>query len=126
MVERRNLPRQALPNARLRHDGRPMGSKCGPTCRPPTSSQAHCSVCHQTMRAVGDFDDHRFDGWCLELAALGLAEVDRLWATPEGHRANEMNLAKLAKAQSQRPPGSVEPRTPPVGTSTKGGGVDHV
>jgi len=127
MVLRKDLPRQELPDApRGRDGGRPSGSKCRATCNAPLSSQAHCSVCHQTMRSVTDFDQHRYDGWCLDLAALGLMEVDGLWATPEGHAAREMDLAKLAIARSQRAPGNAKPLTPAVGTSSKGGGVDHV
>jgi len=48
-------------------------------------SQAHCAVCHSTLRTVSDFDAHRRDGYCLDLEALGLGERDGLWATPEGH-----------------------------------------
>jgi hypothetical protein len=126
MVLRKDLPRQFLPNAPRSRDGRPRGTKCGPTCHRPIGPQAHCSVCHALLRSVTDFDQHRYDGWCLDLTALGLVEVDGLWATPEGHAAREMDLAKLALARSQRATGIAKPLTPAVGTSTKGGGVDHV
>lgn len=61
---------------------RPMGSKCGDTCRHPTQSQAHCSVCHLTFGGVSGFDEHRSDGWCVEPAALGFEERDGIWRWP--------------------------------------------
>jgi hypothetical protein len=80
-------------------DGRPIGTRCGPDCRAPVGgSQAHCGTCHQTTRTTGDWQRHRQDGWCLNLASLGLVEQGGIWATPEGHvaadRAREMLAAR--------------------------------
>lgn len=97
MTESNNTLRQSLPDARCGAGGRPIGSKCRSDCRPPIGdSQAHCSVCHCTLRAISDFDRHRRDGWCLDLPALGLVDVDRLWATPEGHAAAQRSRDLLA------------------------------
>ena len=108
MVLRKDLPRQELPDARLRTDGRPMGSKCTDSCKRPTQSQAHCSVCHSSMRSVSFFDQHRMDGWCLDLPALGLIEVGGLWATPEGHAQRDASRAMLASRRFQPSGAGVE------------------
>ncbi len=74
---------------------------CTTDCHPPTPSQAHCGACHITMRTVTDFDRHRRDGQCLDPAAIGLVQVGRLWATPEGHRERERDVARLADARAR-------------------------
>jgi hypothetical protein len=89
-----------------------IGSKCRPGCRAPAGgSQAHCSVCHLTFRAVGDFTRHRRDGRCVDLAAMGLVERGGVWATPEGHAAAEGARAMLAARRFQGLPGSQDGRT---------------
>lgn len=98
--------RQQLPNARRGVDGKPLGSRCTGACLAPANSQCHCSVCHQTIRTVSDFDRHRIGGECLELTELGLVEVDGLWASPEGHAQRET----LRRRFEQDPPFPVIPR----------------
>jgi hypothetical protein len=111
-MEIKTLPRQSLPDAPRGADGRPVGSKCRPGCRAPAGgSQAHCSVCHSTLRSVSDFDRHRRGGGCTELAAMGLVERDGVWATPEGHAAAEGARAMLAARRFQGLPGSQDGRT---------------
>ena len=89
---------QELPDVPRNADGRPMGTKCRPTCRAPIGrAQTHCTVCHSTLRTVGDFDRHRRDGWCLDLPSLGLVESDGLWATPEGHVQGDAKRDILAR-----------------------------
>lgn len=99
-------PRQALPDAPRSRDGRPIGTRCRPGCRPPVAgtSQCHCRVCHSSVRALGQFDQHRQDGWCLDLAALGLVEVDGMWATPEGHAAADRARDLLAASRRTASP----------------------
>lgn len=43
----------------------PVGTKCQDTCKRPTQTQAHCSVCHLTFRSVTSFDKHRKNGYCV-------------------------------------------------------------
>ncbi len=76
---------------------RPIGSRCTPDCRLPVRSQAHCSVCHRTLSGVTYFDQHRRDGWCVDLPDLGLVEVDGLWSSPAGH-AQRAQLVSLRDA----------------------------
>lgn len=75
---------------------RPVGTRCTPECRTPRGTQAHCSVCHNTMSGVTFFDAHRRDGRCVDPALLGLVEVDGLWFTPEGHESRAVSAARLA------------------------------
>lgn len=78
---------------------------CTSTCHRPTAAQAHCGSCHRTFRNVSWFDAHRRDGACLDPATLGLVEVRRVWATPEGHTVDETRTARLRDADSRRPHG---------------------
>lgn len=80
----------------------PTGSRCGPECRQPAASQAHCSVCHRTLGGISYFDAHRCNGWCNEPAALGLVEADGLWTTPEGHQRRAADSARLAAHRAER------------------------
>lgn len=76
---------------------RPIGTRCTRgACRFPKGSEAHCSVCHQTMSGVSYFDDHRRDGRCVPLTDLGLVEQDGLWTTPEGHASRAASAERLA------------------------------
>lgn len=95
------IPRQALPHAPRSRDGRPVSTRCRPDCRPPAagSSQCHCGVCHSSVRALSHFDQHRQEGWCLDLPALGFVEVDGMWATPEGHAAADRARGMLAASR---------------------------
>ena len=90
-------------------------SRCTDACRRPTASQAHCSVCHRTFGGVRGFDKHRHNGACLEPTALGMTDRDGIWVRPMG-----------ATARFPVPGDAVEPRTPVVASSPKGGDVDHV
>jgi hypothetical protein len=93
--------RQPLPDNPHSKDGRPIGTPCGPGCRRPVGgSQTHCGTCHQTMRGINAFDRHRRDGHCLDLTALGLVEIDRMWATPEGHAAAAQSRDTLAATRA--------------------------
>lgn len=63
---------------------RPIGSRCSEaaihrksSCKRPTPSQAHCSVCHRTFSGVWWFDEHRRDGFCVMPEVL--EEVDGVW-----------------------------------------------
>lgn len=92
-----------LPKAKLRtvvpspEDGKSLGTPCEPGCRTPQGNlECHCSVCHRTMRGVRYFDDHRRDGECIDLPAMGLRENNGLWATPEGHTQRAKRSAVLA------------------------------
>lgn len=59
-----------------------VGTRCRDTCRCPSLSQAHCSVCHVTFGGVSLFDDHRKAGECVEPASLGMVERDGIWRRP--------------------------------------------
>lgn len=100
MTEPKKLPRQPLPNAPRAADGRPIGTRCTGTCHRANSTQCHCTVCHNLIATVTDFDRHRQDGYCLDLTSLGLVERDGLWATPERHANDERKAAILAAART--------------------------
>jgi hypothetical protein len=121
-MRRTDLPRQELPHAPRHPDGRPRGTRCTDQCRRPASRGVHCGVCHATMRSVTDFDNHRSDGWCLDLAAIGLINVDGLWATREGHRQRAEDSARLARVRSQRLPGDADALAAPDGADGHGDG----
>jgi hypothetical protein len=53
------------------------------------------------VRSVTDFDNHRFDGRCLDLTSIGLVEDAGLWATPEG-QAHHARLSALAIERNTR------------------------
>lgn len=97
-----------------------IGTRCTNTCRLPSQSQAHCSVCHRTFGGVSGFDMHRRDGACVDPRKFGIVERDGLWRTPEGHDRREMDAWRLAEWRSQRPLVSAEPQTAPMGGSVQG------
>lgn len=97
----------------------PIGSRCTATCRLPSQSQAHCSVCHRTFGGVSGFDMHRRNGWCIDPTKFGIVERDGLWRTPEGHDRRELDASRLAEWRSQRSVANVEPQTASVGSTTQ-------
>lgn len=54
-------------------------NRCDNRCVKPGvgTNQCHCTVCHKSFTAVGNFDDHRRHGQCLNPADLGM--------TPNSH-----------------------------------------
>lgn len=80
---------------------RPTGSRCRPSCRRPSGTGAHCSVCHRGFPGVGYFDQHRRDGYCIDPATFGLVEAAGLWTTPEGHEARALSAARLAELKTR-------------------------
>jgi hypothetical protein len=100
-VHRPTVDRCAGLHARHQNATAPIGSKCQTTCRPPSPSQAHCTVCHRTFGGIRYFDAHRCNGWCLDPTNLGLVDENGLWTTPEGHERRAADTARLAAARAQ-------------------------
>lgn len=73
---------------------RPIGSKCGPDCKRPSQTQAHCTVCHVTFGGVSGFDRHHGDRDCLSPTDLGMVERDGVWRTPMSDAARASFVAK--------------------------------
>ena len=67
-------PRKAAIFAASHADG-PSWTRCRPACVQPHGRQAHCPVdnCHHTFTTVSNFDKHRRNGRCLDLATIGMA-----------------------------------------------------
>lgn len=100
-VIRKELPKLAIDGPRGKEDNRPIGSKCRVDCHMPyPGAWSHCTVCHSTFAGRSMFDDHRYDGWCIDPEALGLTSQGGLWATPEGHEARRIGAERLAKARA--------------------------
>jgi hypothetical protein len=87
---------------------------CTATCHRPSQSQAHCGAagCHRTFRNVDHFDRHRRDGTCVDPATLGMVEVDRIWASPEAHRAAAQARGVLETSRSRRASRRQSPEPP--------------
>lgn len=101
-VIRKELPKLAIDGPRGKEDNRPIGSKCQQTCHMPyPGAWSHCTVCHNTFAGRTMFDDHRYDGWCIDPEALGLTCEGGTWATPEGHEARHASAERLAKARGK-------------------------
>lgn len=101
-VIRKELPKLAIEGLRGKEDNRPIGSKCSKTCHMPyPGAWSHCTVCHSTFAGRSMFDDHRYDGWCIDPEALGLTREGGLWATPEGHEARHASAERLAKTREK-------------------------
>lgn len=98
------IPNRRCGDAHTRHHSAtaPIGTPCSPGCRQPSPSQAHCMVCHRTLRGPGQFDQHRCNGHCLDPAVLGLVDLDGLWTTPEGHESRAASAARLATLRTDR------------------------
>jgi hypothetical protein len=117
---RRRLP---LPGNPRGADGHPIGSRCEPGCHRPTTSQAHCTVCHGTFSGVHTFDRHRVNGECLDPTELGLTQVGGFWSTPEGHAKRAADGERLRQVRAARPSGGVPeaPNEAPARNGPDGG-----
>jgi len=71
---------------------------CDQSCKRPTSSQAHCSMCHRTYSRASVFDLHRRNGECLDPTSIGLVERDQVWRRP----LSERGAARLADIRQER------------------------
>lgn len=71
---------------------------CGPECRPPTPTQAHCAVCHETFGTPSAFLAHRVDGACVHPVMLCMSNASGVWRTA----MEEAAAARLAQMRAAR------------------------
>lgn len=92
---------------------------CIKSCIKPTTSQAHCSVCHETFGSVRGFDRHRRGGQCLDPNTMpGIHRTDAgIWRFDGGQNRADAHSASPGTPQTaERPELVPEPYPEPLET----------
>ena len=69
---------------------------CTKSCTTPTPAQCHCAAeCHRTYANITTFDQHRYEGRCLEALDFGWFPVNGVWGSGEYHANIKATVGRL-------------------------------
>lgn len=105
-------PQGALPrkNRRYLSEQDQRGTKCTDCPSLPTNSpRSHCTVCHQTFDGVTKFDNHRYEGRCVDPSWFGWELRHGYWSSKEGHDKDDRTRDRLAATRAAKQKGHSDP-----------------